>query len=173
MYYGLTCESNLAEVCALACSLWQESAEDAYILMLATAFAETNGGHYRDDTRGKYGEGVFQFDPGILEDVRNRMNAKQPRKVIEAYEKFDIKLEELSHSMLRYAPLAEAVLTRFKYYLVPKPMPKWTDYMRVWDYYKVYFNSIHGKTTDEKFRVAYAKALKFAEAYPYKKVMGL
>lgn len=164
-YYGLTSEQSGIEAIQCACSLLPNR-EARYVLMLATAKAESGFGRYRDMTHQSAGEGWFQFDPGNIADVRDRMNRKYKEIVNEAYEKFDVYIEDIDYAVLRQAPLSSAVMAAFKYWLVPHELPNPTHFEGVWLYYKVWYNSRYGKATIEKFRKAYNWAMETVEKYP-------
>lgn len=136
--------------------------------MLATAKVETNFGKFRDTTHNSAGEGWFQFDPGNVADVRSRFMHSYKKYLDKAMDLYDFYIGDVNYHSLRQAPQASAFMTGFKYYLVPWKMPEIDDIYGMWKYYKIWFNSVDGITTEKKFREAYDWALDMAGKYPYK-----
>ena len=161
MYYGFVSERGVVEYIDAICELLPNK-DDRRVLMIATAYQETKMGRYKDPSTNRNGEGLFQFDPSIIEDTLSRTK-KRIRARLE--EKFDIDLDEVTHKNLNNMPLIQTILAALKYWIVPEPLPNKNDFDGMWNYYKIYFNSIKGKATKEEFRDAYNYALELSEKY--------
>ncbi len=46
-------------------------------------------------------------------------------------------------------------MCRLRYWVVPKPLPDKDDLMGIAEYWKIYYNTVHGKGTVKKFIKAY------------------
>lgn len=154
-YYGIPSERALVDYIDVVCKLFPHK-DDRRVLMFATAIQESSFATCKDPTTDRAGEGLFQFDPTIIEDTLNRSGKSLKRKI---EEHFDIDFSEVTHKNLNNMPLIQTILTALKYWIVPKPLPRKDDFEGMWNYYKIYFNSVLGATTREKFKKSYELAL--------------
>ena len=151
-YYGIPSERSLMDCIMIACALMPvESFKDRVHFMTAIAYQETKFGKHKDKTKGA-GEGVFQFDPSIIEDTIDRTR----HVILDAYSHyFQVNFYEISHNKLRYMPLVSTILAVLKIYLAPWKIPERQIFQDQWKYYKQWYNSYDGAATEEEYLEAW------------------
>lgn len=112
--------------------------EAAVNLLLGTAAQESHFGTYIRQIRGP-ARGVFQMEPATFEWLQRHYSDKYP----------DIKerrFEELEWD-LRLA----IIFARLRYRVVPDPLPRADVIESLAEYWKQYYNTVHGAGTVEEF----------------------
>ena len=144
-YYGVPpigkdifISSLIGYVCLI---LGNGSNENADLLIAETIKSETQNAEAVDYSTD-YGEGLGQFDKSTFVDVISRISIEKKQQV---FKYFLIDLDTVKYEDLRRSPLLSVVLIRLKYLLIPAAIP--VDLKERYNYYKVHYNSIHGKAT--------------------------
>lgn len=158
-YYGLLFgEPQIKAYITLVCKVVSPTTEkNASLLLAETIAVESDNGNARDYSES-YGEGLTQFDKGTFEYIKDYYSASKYedlRAKIRMY--LTIDLLSASYTDLRRSPLLSILFARLLYLKVPKNIPD--DKYGRWEYYKKYFNSSLGATTEAKYYTASKKAV--------------
>jgi len=149
MYYGLINRNHLDDIAEAVCdSLGYGSNENANILLIETAGAETNMGNLKDPSIYA-GMGITQFDKMPFYDIKTRTRHSDKTKILFD---FDIVIDLVEWEDLRYNPLLSLIFTRLKYKLIPDVIPATLE-LRA-DYWKKHYNTKAGKGTVEHYMSA-------------------
>lgn len=129
-------------------------------LLFVTTGAETHFGYYLTQQPSGYADSIYQHEPKTVEDAYYRLRLKDNKPV---YANLKHALDELYISALTneqnlimnfaYA----TALARVIYYLVPKSLPRFDCRKEMWEYYKKYWNSSKGDTSEAEFFSAWDK----------------
>lgn len=125
------------------------TASSASLLLAETIAVESRNGEAKDHSKS-YGEGLTQFDKPTFVDVQeyfSRNKYADLRNKIKLFLGVDIVAAK--YTDLRKSPMLSIVFARLLYYRVPHPIPA-TKVGR-WQYYKIWFNSVKGATTESKY----------------------
>lgn len=142
MYYGLCKGIDIDVIAQEVCEcLGHGIFENAHLLILETAGAETHRGYIEDKTTYA-GMGLCQFDKMPFYDVKSRTSDKTKRRV---YEYFGVDISLVEWEDLRYNPFLSLLFCRLKYLLVPAPIPQTFEERAA--YWKKWYNSELGKGT--------------------------
>ncbi len=128
--------------------MWSPVAEN---LVVGTAFQESAGGYYLKQVGGGPALGIYQIEPATHQDLWTNYLDYSSRK---ARAKLVIKLatsEPLEQQLVSNLSYATAI-ARLVYYRRPEPLPvDSTDVKALAEYWKRYYNTVHGKGTVEEF----------------------
>lgn len=158
-YYGLLFgENQIKAFITLACKVISPGTEkEASLLLAETIAVESDNGKAKDYST-RYGEGLTQFDKGTFDYIQNYYKAV---KFDGLYNKIKgllgIDIRYCSYSDLRLSPMLSIVYARLLYLKVPHSIPD--NKFGRWEYYKKYFNSSLGATTQAKYYAAAEKAV--------------
>ena len=158
-YYGLLFgEAQIKAYITLVCKVVSPATEkNASLLLAETIAVESDNGNARDYSEA-YGEGLTQFDKGTFDYIKNYYSASKYedlRAKIRMY--LTIDLLSANYTDLRRSPLLSILFARLLYLKVPANIPN--DKFGRWEYYKKYFNSSLGATTQSKYYTASQKAV--------------
>ncbi|WP_133116772.1 hypothetical protein [Malaciobacter marinus] len=150
-FYGLIGgDLEIMAKITMACKVISPKTEqEAKLLLAETIAVESRNGKATDYSK-EYGEGLTQFDRPTFTDVKNHFMAnifKELRQKIKNFLGVDI--AKVQYTDLRKSPMTSIVFARLLYFRVPAAIPK-TKIGR-WQYYKKYFNSVLGATTQSKY----------------------
>lgn len=150
-YYGLIAgELQIKSEIILVCKVISpNTVDEAKLLMAETIAVESHNGKATDYSPN-YGEGLSQFDRGTfnyIKDYYSQSKYKDLRDRIKLYLNKDITIAK--YEDLRKSPRLSAIFTRLLYYKVPYAIP--TTLIGRWQYYKKWFNSVQGATTESKY----------------------
>lgn len=125
--------------------LYSEAAEE---LLMLTAAAESNMGHYIKQTRGP-ALGIFQMEPATHDDIMFRWRAL-PKNVriadkLSQWQKFFG--SETSAKRMMYDLKYAIIMCRLKYLMIPAALPDAKDIPALAAYYKKWYNTHLGKAT--------------------------
>ncbi len=158
MYYGLVNEQQAHDLAkAVSRVLGNGKNNNAHLLNIETACAESQLGHYKDNTPDGAGRGFTQVDAGTFYWLKDKALEKAPGAAMRLkrswYKKilneFGIDLKRVEHSDLDYNPLLSLIFTRLRYLVVPQPIP--TTRKERAQYWKTFYNSRLGKGTVEHY----------------------
>lgn len=121
--------------------------EAAVRLLLGTAAQESAFGTYLRQKGSGPALGVFQMEPATFFWLRDKYKDRYP--VIADRVPPDMEWD------LRLA----IIMARLRYRIVPAPLPEADDITALANYYKKYYNTVHGKATTEQFISNYRKYL--------------
>ena len=140
--YGLINQQHLKDMSHAVCDcLGHGGNHNAVELLLETAGAETKRGTYKDSTLYA-GMGITQFDELPFQDVKDRCRDSDKQKLINS---FDIDIDLVEWTDIRYNPLLSLIFTRLKYKKIPDVIP--LTIQDRYTYYKKWYNSYEGKAT--------------------------
>jgi len=132
----------------------------ADLLLLGTAELETNCGTYLVQHGGgintSLAVSIYQLEVVTFKDILLRfLQLKKYKKLKEKIESiYSIKTLKIKHDQLWNKLVTDlsfsTVIARLKYYMIPSPLPVYTDYVGLAEYYKKYYNTALGKTSLEK-----------------------
>lgn len=126
--------------------LYCDKSED---LLLKTAAKESRGGTYLRQIGGGPALGVFQIEPDTEKDIwlnflRFNPNLTAKIKALTGIDGPDMSALE---GDLRY----QTVMARLVYYRISKPLPGIDDLPGQAQYWKKYYNTLHGAGTVDEF----------------------
>lgn len=122
--------------------------EDAVALLLFTCASESIGGTYLQQVKGP-ALGIYQMEPATYNDLWVNF----------ILHKNDMKLQLLHSFGCGYMPSEERLIydlrfatamARIFYARVKAPLPNANDTEALWNYYKLYYNTVKGAATKEK-----------------------
>lgn len=151
LYYGLIGGTQeIANIINNVCIVISpNTATNAKLLLAETVAVESNNGQAKDYGKS-YGEGLTQFDKGTFEYIKEYYKTKKYDTLynnILSDLKIDIRIA--NYSDLRKSPLLSIIYARLLYLKVPFAIPS-TKQGR-WEYYKKWYNSSLGATTQAKY----------------------
>lgn len=120
-------------------------------LLLGTAAQESKFGTYLRQLRRGPARGVFQMEPRTFEWLKRRYKKKYPALIDRSFRELEW---DLSLSIL---------MARLRYRIVPAALPDTDDINALANYYKMYYNTKHGKATTREFIENYKR---FVEGTP-------
>lgn len=122
---------------------------NAMYLMLRTALTESGLCHLRQLPFGP-ALGFMQVEPNTYRDVYRYLNTRKDilEKILVHcnYKKFPEHTQNLVHDLA-----FNALVARVKYWMIPEPIPSYTNVERQAEYWKMHYNTKHGLGTVEKF----------------------
>lgn len=119
--------------------------DEAVQLMLFTCAVESNGGTYLHQVNGP-ALGIYQMEPKTYNDIwTNFIPAKQSiqLQLLHRFNAPTMPDEERLIYDLRFA----TAMTRLFYFRIPERLPKLHDLVGMWNYYKIYYNTVDGKSS--------------------------
>lgn len=153
-YYGLVGgKLQIQAFITMACTVISPSTvHEAKLLLAETVAVESNNGKATDHS-DKYGEGLTQFDKPTFEYLKEYYSDNRHLKLIQKIKTY-LQVDVLSaeYSDLRKSPMLSIVFARLLYLKVPEKIP--ASKVGRWSYYKKYFNSVLGATTEGKYMSA-------------------
>lgn len=128
--------------------LWSQAAEN---LLLGTAAKESKLGYYLKQIRGP-ALGIYQIEPATHQSILKDTLAGLPvlATKIKGLATSVILDDELIYN-LRYA----TAIARMVYYRIKAPLPAADDVMGLANYWKQYYNTVHGAGQPNEFVAAY------------------
>ena len=158
-YYGLLFgENQIKAFITLACKVISPGTEKEASLLLAETIAVESDNGKAKDYSASYGEGLTQFDKGTFDYIQSYYSLSKFDTLtnkIKALLLVDVKNSD--YTDLRKSPMLSIIFARLLYLKVPAKIPN-TKFGR-WEYYKKYFNSSLGATTQAKYYAAAKKAV--------------
>ena len=126
--------------------------QSAMQLLLGTMATESHFGEYLRQVGGGPALGVYQMEPATHDDiVHNYIRHRQSiRQLLVSLGYMDLDSAKLVYD-LRYA----TIFARLHYYRVREALPAADNLPALAAYWKEYYNTRHGKGTEEKFLVDY------------------
>jgi hypothetical protein len=115
-------------------------------LLMATAAVESNLGTWLSQDQGP-ALGVFQIDPASLLTLITRASPHQTQAL------YRISTPQSAAAQINTNLLLAAAICRLYYWQVPDPLPPDTV-SGLWGYYKTFYNSKFGATTESEFIAA-------------------
>lgn len=153
-YYGLIGgDMQIQGQILMACNVISPATTDKAKLLLAETIAVESKNGQATDYSSAYGEGLTQFDKPTFLDVQKYFSSsryKELRTKIKTFLGVDILTAK--YTDLRKSPMLSIVYARLLYYRVPYPIP--STQLGRWQYYKKWFNSVKGATTQAKYYTA-------------------
>lgn len=144
--YGLLTKTQLDDTIISVCkTLGNGSNNNAHLLLMETAFAETKYGD-TPDLNFFSGYGIFQFDEVGFRDTVTRTPAARKDLIRKVY---GIDLDQLTLTALQWSPLASAIMCRCFYLLRSGIIPSTLEGRA--EYWKKYYNTIAGKGSIEHY----------------------
>ncbi len=123
--------------------------ENAKLLLAETIAVESKNGQVADNSL-TYGEGLTQFDKPTFIDVKKTFSDIKHVELLKRIKTFlNVDILTAEYEDLRKSPMLSIVMARLLYLRVPESIPD-TDFGR-WAYYKRWFNSSLGATTESKY----------------------
>ncbi|KZC99678.1 MULTISPECIES: hypothetical protein [unclassified Thalassospira] len=126
--------------------VWSQAAEN---LVLGTAAQESCCGKYLVQLKGGPARGIFQMEPRTLDDIYDNYLSYRDdlRGTVDAWLIGAIDKAENLTVNLAYA----ALMCRVHYLRRAEPLPKADDVRGMAVYWKRYYNTVHGKGTEQEF----------------------
>lgn len=143
--YGLTSKEQALDIAACVVNVLG-GGQNAYKLIVETAYQETKLGMYKDRTDYAAGNGLCQCDHMPFRDTQARTSAKNKALILEA---FDIDVDQVQWRELAYSPLLAMLWCRMHYLLRPGAIPETVEGRA--DYWKREYNSMLGKGTVNEY----------------------
>jgi hypothetical protein len=144
LYYGLSSNQNLVELCGQVCDvLGHGSNESAHPMLIETCCAETHAGTVRDKTLYGAGAGVSQVDESTFDWLKAKFLAEYPDVVAALKEHFNVDLAKVQYRELDFSPLLALIFARLRYRTVTAPIP--ADKAGRAAYWKQHYNTDAGK----------------------------
>lgn len=130
---------------------WQSDVADR--LLLATAAVESHCGEFLYQLPDGPAVGIYQMEPRTIEDVYHTWLTYRPEieAVVDGFRPRQMSRLNAVLMDLGYA----TALARCHYRRRVEPLPDANNLQGLWLYYKKYFNSYSGKTTQARFLAAY------------------
>lgn len=150
-YYGLIGGQLQIQFCIHMAStvISPGTAEEAKLLLAETVAVESLNGKAIDYSPN-YGEGLTQFDRPTFEDVKLTFSNPKYDDLLSRIKTFlNVDVLRADYTDLRKSPMMSIVFARLLYLRSPGAIPK-TKIGR-WQYYKRFFNSVQGATTELKY----------------------
>ena len=163
-FYGLIAgETQIQASILMACTVISPGTVDKAKLLLAETIAvESLNGRATDHSK-EYGEGLTQFDKPTFEDVKQHFNQTRYKELKNKINTFlNVDIGTIQYEDLRKSPMASIVFARLLYLRVPYPIPD--TLIGRWQYYKKWFNSVLGATTESRYMKAQKLAV-FKDGY--------
>lgn len=121
-------------------------------LLMGTAAQESKLGTYLKQIRGP-ALGIMQMEPSTFQDVSNRISRDRQLDLLEA-----IGMDAMPRpSDMVYNLKLAIMMARYKYLLIPKPLPLPDDIPGMAKYWKKYYNTPLGRGTEEEFMRNYIR----------------
>ena len=133
-------------------NMWSQSAEE---LMMGTMAQESAMGRYYQQIGGGPALGFFQVEPATEQDVWENFLTYKPelrKKIIEM-----VNLCPGTDEPLMSNALYSCAIARCCYYRQPEPLPAAGDKAGQANYWKKYYNTIHGAGTVDEYLHNYKK----------------
>ncbi len=121
-------------------------------LLMGTVAAESSAHHFAQYVQ-QLGKGkavsVFQLEPATIDDIfENYLKFRPTLKAkIDRY----INPDKPVHEQVKWNQALAVILARVHYRRVPKALPHHDDVENMAAYYKKYYNTIKGKSSEEKY----------------------
>jgi hypothetical protein len=143
------------EILTPALSLLKQYSADAMELLVFTCATESKGGTYLRQIKGP-ALGIFQMEPFTYNDIwQNYIRKKNDISLLLGthFNAFSMPDERRMIHDLFFA----TAMARIFYLRIPAKLPNKEDIDGIWEYYKEYYNTEHGKATkDESIKAYYA-----------------
>ena len=135
--------------------MWSEAAEN---LMMGTATQESRL-DYLKQLGGGPALSLFQIEPATHKDVWRYLKLRpELEKVVRKFaSQMYADLPQVPDDELVYNLRYATAIARIKFWMIPEAMPPANDIVALGKYYKVYYNTIHGKATVDEFVHNYPK----------------
>ena len=158
-YYGLIGGTLQIQYCIhMTCTVISpNNADDAKLLLAETVAVESNNGNATDYSQN-YGEGLTQFDKPTFLDIQDYYSNSKYSYLMDRIKLFlQVDVLGADYTDLRKSPMMSIVFARLLYLRSPGAIP--TTKIGRWQYYKKYFNSVLGATTESKYLKASSNAV--------------
>lgn len=150
-YYGLLGgEIEIQAKILMACKVISPGTVDKAKLLLAETIAvESRNGKATDHSKA-YGEGLTQFDRGTFNYVKDHFSQSRYNDLTNRIKTLlQVNVVNAKYEDLRKSPMLSIVYARLRYYMISDPIPN--TLLGRWLYYKKWFNSVQGATTQVKY----------------------
>ena len=149
--YGLIAgEPQIQAYILMTCSVISPATVDKAKYLLAETIAVESLNGKATDHSTAYGEGLTQFDKPTFEDVKQHFLKPRYKDLKDKINTLlNVDIQNIEYSDLRKSPMASIVFARLLYFRVPHPIP--STLLGRWQYYKKWFNSSLGATTESKY----------------------
>lgn len=127
--------------------------DDAVELLLFTCAVESLGGTFLKQVNGP-ALGIYQMEPETHNDIWQNFISNHSSRTLIMVSNFDCIRTPSEERMvwdLRYA----TAMCRLHYARVKDTLPAAKDIDAVWEYYKKYYNTVHGAASKIKALIAY------------------
>ena len=156
--------ANIIRPSLQSAGLWSVNAEE---LLLFTCAAETLGGSYVQQLGGP-AAGIYQMEPNTYDDCWKNVIEKDGDLFFRLIRGCNFSNRPIFDDMvlnLKYATL----MCRIQYLRFPESIPIATDIEAIYKYYKKYWNSVLGSSTEKGSMDSYYKVLGIKEVKNGKK----
>lgn len=134
----------------LACKVISPGTVDKAKLLLAETIAVESRNGQATDHSTAYGEGLTQFDRGTFNYVQDNFKKSKYNDLMNRIKTLLlVDVRKAKYEDLRKSPMLSIVFCRLRYYMISHPIPN--TLIGRWQYYKKYFNSVQGATTESKY----------------------
>jgi hypothetical protein len=168
MNYGVVNDTHAILVAKAVCkSLGNGKNNNADLLIIETACAESQLARYHDDTPDGAGRGLTQVDAGTFYWLKEKALELAPGACMRTkrswrekiLKDFGVDLKRVEHSDLDYNPLLAFIWCRLRYLVVTEAVPKTLDGRAL--YWKKHYNSYaeNAKGTPEHYIQSATKIL--------------
>ncbi len=126
--------------------------KSAVNLLLGTVAAESSASHFAEYVR-QLGKGtavsIFQLEPDTIDDIFDNYLKYRPalRLKILTYINPGVSV----HDQVKWDLALAIILARVHYRRVPEALPRHDDVENMAAYYKKYYNTVKGKSSEEKY----------------------
>lgn len=158
MFYGLIDRHWAVPIAVAVCNvLGNGKFNNAALLLVETAAAETLLGDLRDPTERKAGTGITQVDEETFKWLKEKFTNKKEEAALK--EAFGFTLSKVAYSELELSPLLAFVFARLRYRVVEFDIPTTLEGRAA--YWKLHYNTDAGKGDESQY---IAKARRYVDA---------
>lgn len=148
MLYGLVSPIAAVEMSVAVCNvLGHGKLNNASLLLVETAAAESMLGTFRDPTERYAGSGLCQIDEGTFDWLKEKFAGKKEEEQLRVA--FGFTLSKVTYPELELSPLLSFVFARLRYRVETAEIPATLEGRA--EYWKQHYNTHEGDGTPEQY----------------------